>query len=320
MKARIIIFLITVSITFSCKKDTAAEADISSVETSVFVERFDLKFDNSSIDELEGLKQEYPFMFSSQFTNEDYAQRLTDSLQIALRGEVRQAFADFPEADDIEQLFKHLKYYFKTFRDPRLITVTSDVDYRNKIIVTDTIVLIALDNYLGPEHEFYSGIPNYIRKTLRREMLVSDLAQAYGDKILSRPDSRTFLNDMIYHGKLLYFKDRIVPFVEDALKIGYSPDQLEWAMANESNIWRYFVERELLYSTDPKLVSRFINPAPFSKFNLELDNESPGMLGRYLGWQIVRSYMENNEKSLQELITTDAEDIFKNARFKPRKE
>ncbi|NNK87361.1 MAG: gliding motility lipoprotein GldB [Flavobacteriaceae bacterium] len=320
MKTRFIIFVVTFLMFSSCRKEKEIEADISTIETAVRVERFDLKFNNSSIAELDGLKQEYPFMFSSQFTNEDYAARLTDSLQIELRGEVKRIFSEFTETDDIEMLYKHLKFYFKTFRDPRLIAVTSDVDYRNKIIVTDTIVLIALDNYLGEDHEFYSGIPNYIRKNLRREMMVSDLAQAYGDKILSRPDSRTFLNHLIYQGKLLYLKDLIIPFVDDDLKIGYSPDQLEWAKANESNIWSYFVEKELLYDTDPKLISRFINPAPFSKFNLELDRESPGMLGRYIGWQIVRSYMANNEKSLQELLSTDAEEIFNNARFKPRKE
>ena len=84
-------------------------------------------------------------------------------------------------------------------------------------------------------------------------------------------------------------------------------------------IWRYFVERELLYDTDPKLLTRFINPAPFSKFDLELDSESPGCLGQYIGWQIVNAYMKNNDVTLQQMLSTKAEDIFKNSKFKPRK-
>jgi uncharacterized protein YjaZ len=67
------------------------------------------------------------------------------------------------------------------------------------------------------------------------------------------------------------------------------------------------------------LASRFINPAPFSKFNLELDSESPGRLGQYMGWQIVRAYAENNDVSLQEILSMNAEDIFNNSKFKPRK-
>jgi hypothetical protein len=43
-------------------------------------------------------------------------------------------------------------------------------------------------------------------------------------------------------------------------------------------MWRYY-RKEMLYSDDQKLMPRFINPAPFSKFYLEIDNESPGQVG-----------------------------------------
>jgi len=124
---------------------------------------------------------------------------------------------------------------------------------------------------------------------------------------------------MIYFGKLLYFKDAILPLKSDADKMGYTQHQMDWAVANESEIWRHFVENELLYSTDIKLPSRFINPAPFSKFYLDLDNESSGRLGQYIGWQIVRAYMENNNVALSKMLITNADDIFKQSKFKPRK-
>ena len=124
---------------------------------------------------------------------------------------------------------------------------------------------------------------------------------------------------MIYYGKVLYFKDVMIPFKEDEEKISFTKEQLNWAIDNESYIWRYFVERELLFDTDSKLLKRFINPAPFSKFNLELDTESPGRLGQYIGWQIVRAYMNNNDVALQQMLSTNAEDIFNNSKFKPRK-
>ena len=80
------------------------------------------------------------------------------------------------------------------------------------------------------------------------------------------------------------------------------------------------MERELLYSTDSKLPGRFINPAPFSKFFLEgIDAASPGRLGQYIGWQIVRAYMLNNEVSLRDMLIMSTEDIFNNSKFKPRK-
>jgi uncharacterized protein YjaZ len=106
---------------------------------------------------------------------------------------------------------------------------------------------------------------------------------------------------------------------EDNAKIGYTNDELLWATDNEFYIWQYFIENELLYSTDTKLVGRFIAPAPFSRFNLELDSESPGALGQYIGWQIVRSYMENNPSSLLQMLQMNAQTLFNKAKYKPKK-
>jgi hypothetical protein len=84
-------------------------------------------------------------------------------------------------------------------------------------------------------------------------------------------------------------------------------------------MWRYFIEKKLLYDTDQKLIPRFINPAPFSKFYLEIDNESPGKVGSWVGWQIVRAFMENNEVSLQQLLQMDYKELFEKSKYKPKK-
>ena len=73
-----------------------------------------------------------------------------------------------------------------------------------------------------------------------------------------------------------------------------------------------------MYSTDNMLNQRFLDQAPFSKFGLELDNESPGRLGRYIGWQIVRAFMEKNPVSLKQMLTMSEEEIFKQSNYKPR--
>jgi uncharacterized protein YjaZ len=86
-------------------------------------------------------------------------------------------------------------------------------------------------------------------------------------------------------------------------------------------MWRFFIDESLLYNSDPKLPNRFINLAPFSKFYLEIDNESPGRVGQWIGWQIVRSFMKNNEKvTVQELLKMEYKDIFDRSKYKPKKE
>ena len=223
------------------------------------------------------------------------------------------------ETKEIKQLFQALKYNFPTFRIPRVITTTSDVDYRNKVIVTDTIAIVELDTYLGKDHFFYEGLQSYIVANMRPEQIVVDLANAYAQKYVLNTKRKNLLEEMIYFGKLLYVKDKIIPFKTDAEKIGYTPEQLDWVVANQEQMWQYFIDKEVLYSTDSKLPSRFINDAPFSKFYLaEIDNESPGKVGQFVGWQIVRAFMENNDATLVDLINTPAQTIFNKAKYKPR--
>ena len=82
---------------------------------------------------------------------------------------------------------------------------------------------------------------------------------------------------------------------------------------------RYFVENEVLFDTNTDLHRRFLNPGPFSKFYLQLDAESPDRIGWYIGWQIVRKYMEDNDVSTRQLLIMDSEHIFNKANYKPAK-
>ena len=317
----VLILLMIFSSAISCKKDNELEAEISNININIDVERFDKLFAESSINELPKLKKAYPFMFSKKYEDSYWVARKEDTLQQQLYVEVEKVFQDFDDTEnEIESLFNHLKYYFPEFNPPRVITALSDVDYRNKVYLTDTIALISIDTYLGSNHEFYGGIQKFITQNLSKEQLVVDLANAYAKKYIYQQQTKTLLDEMIYFGKQLYFKDLVIPFKTKSERIGYSAEQLNWALANESYIWRFFVEHELLFSTDSKLLNRFINSAPFSKFYLEqIDRHSPPRLGQYIGWQIVKAYMNQNDVSLRDMLIASTEDIFNNSKFKPRK-
>jgi len=305
---------------FSCEQESQVEQDIEKIDVDFTVERFDKAFGNATPDELPKLKAAFPFMFPKQYPDEFWEARMQDTLQQQLMTESSQIFDDFSqEKDDITRLFQHVKYYFPEFRIPRVITTTSSVDYRNKVIVTDTLVLISIDTYLGKDHKFYDGISTYLKANFERNQMVVDLAAAYAEKQTYQTARKTLLDEMIYYGKQLYFKDIMIPFVSDGDKIGYTETQLEWAVENEWFIWNYFIGEELLYDTNAKLPSRFINPAPFSKFYLEqVDNESPGRVGQYIGWQIVKSYMANNDVTIKSMLTAEPLEIFNNSKYKPK--
>ena len=111
-----------------------------------------------------------------------------------------------------------------------------------------------------------------------------------------------------------------MPHEADTIKIAYTEEELVWVQDNELYIWQYFIERQLLYKTDPDLVQRLLEPAPFSKFYLELDNESPGRVGRWIGWQITRSFINQNpEISVDELLKMPAQTLFNSSKYKPKR-
>ncbi len=303
-----------------CKKTGKTAGEVSKIPIDLTIHRFDREFADATADDIPKLKSKYPYLFPNQFPDSVWIAKLTDTIQLELSEEVDKAFGDFQtETEDLESLFQYVVHYFPKYKVPKVVTLTSDVRFEDRVILTDSLLLLGLDNYLGKDHHFYQGIQRYIANGLDKRFLTSDVASAVGKKLIKYPRNRTFLSRMVYYGKELYLKDKLLPNISDAQKIGYAPEEMEWAKANEEQIWRYFVEQELLYSTDPKLDRRFLDPAPFSKFQLALDNESPGRLGRYMGWQIVRSFMEKNEISLPQLLELPADEIFKKSNYKPKK-
>jgi hypothetical protein len=192
------------------------------------------------------------------------------------------------------------------------------MDYNNKVIYTDSLLIISLEMYLGKEHKFYQ-FPKYIKQNFEESQIMPDVVSSFYNQKVRADIGKNLLSRMIDAGKELYFKDVLLPDYSDAHKMGYTKEQIQWCNENESYMWRYFIEKEMLYSDDQKLMPRFINPAPFSKFYLEIDNETPGQIGGWIGWQIVRSYMKNNEVSLQQLVDSNAKEIFEKSKYKPKK-
>lgn len=303
-----------------CKQESKIEAEIRKIPVEIKLQRFDRDFAQTEVEDLAVIKEKYPAFFPEQFDDEFWVEKMTDTLQIELEQETLKAFPDDEAIIHVlEPLFRHIKYYFPEFSVPAVITVTSDVDYQEKIIVADSILIIELDTFLGEDHEFYRGIERYFAKNMKPSQIAPDVAKMYARSFIRRPRKNNLIDLMVYYGKELYLKDLWLPNISDAEKIGYTEEEYTWAEENEIYMWQYFIENELLYSSDSRLPARFLNPAPFSKFYLEIDNESPGMLGRYLGWKIVRSYMKNNETDIRELMFLDADELFKKSKYKPKK-
>ena len=317
---RKITFIIALTLALiSCDNKSKVEKAVEAIPLEIKVERFDKLFFETPPQDLNKLKKEFPYFFPSGNDDSVWLNKMKNPLWRELYTEVQKKYSNFkPVKEDIETLFKHIKYYFPKTKTPKVITVISEMDYNNKVIYADSLLIISLELYLGKDHKFYQ-FPNYLKQNFEQKQILPDVVSNFSiQKILPVSDNN-LLGQMIYFGKQLVLKDLLLPDYSDADKMGYMPEQVKWCQENESYMWRYFIENELLYNNDQKLNNRFINPAPFSKFYLEIDNESPGRVGSWIGWQIVRSFMKNNEVSLEELLKMNAKEIFEKSKYKPKK-
>lgn len=316
----IFLFLALLVTYFSCSPTDKREEEIAKIDVAVNFDRFDIKFFNASPEEFFALKKNYSYLFPDQYPDSIWLKRQRDSLQVLLQKEINTVFPNlFPFEKEIRPLFQHIQYYFPRDQEPKIVFLTNNVDYQNKTIYTDSLVLISLDTYLGAENKLYEGIPQYIVRDMDVAYFGAHLADEFALTIVPPASDRTLLGQMVYYGKRLYLKDLLVPHLTDAVKISFTAKEIEWAQENERFIWQYFIENELLYKTQSSYVQRFIEPAPFSKFYLEIDNESPGKIGQWLGWQIVRAYAEKNSgKTIKQIINTPAMELFNASNYKPK--
>lgn len=316
-----LVFLcVTFFLVVSCKEKTEIQEQLEVIDVNVEVVRFDKVFYETPVEDFQDMRKKYSSFFPEQFADTVFTNKMTDPLYRELYTEVQAKYADFSTVQsEIEDLFRHIKFYFPEQKTPsKVTTLISEMDYTNKVIYNDSILLVSLDLYLGKDHKFYE-FPNYQKQNFERNQIMPDVAAEFSRRVIQPPSDKTLLAQMIYFGKEMYLKDILLPDYADFDKMGYTKEQLEWSLANENDIWKYFVDQGMLYDADSNLINRFIAPAPFSKFYLEIDNESPGRIGVWIGWQIVRSFMNANDVSVQQLMTMDAKELFERSKYKPKK-
>jgi hypothetical protein len=186
--------------------------------------------------------------------------------------------------------------------------------------VADNFVFLATDMYLGKNHPAYQQQSAYLNYFRQPEFMATDVMEQFALSYAAKDlNDNTLLNEMIWWGKVIYFREAMQPEANDTILTRISSAQQSFCVLNEVNMWTYFIDNKLLFETNDQIKRKFIAPAPFSKFGMPFDAETPGMVGRWLGWRIVSSYMANNPNvSLQELMANNnSKLIFKNSKYKP---
>jgi gliding motility-associated lipoprotein GldB len=314
-----IILILFFFVLISCDTKSKVEKAVEEIPLKIKVERFDKVFFETKVQDLAKTKKQFPSFYPPQVPDSVWIEKMKNPLWRELYAEVQKKYSNFePEKSEIEDLFRHIKFYFPKTKTPKIVTLIYEMDANTKAIYVDSLVLISLEMYLGKEHKFYD-YPAYQKQNFEQNQILPDIVSSFAQTKIKPFNDKALLSLMVDAGKELYLKDVLLPTYSDANKIGYTAQQIQFCNENESFMWQYFIQEKMLYATDAKLSSRFINSAPFSKFYLEIDNDTPGRIGTWVGWQMVRSFMKNNEINLNQMLLMNAEEIFNKSKYKPKK-
>ncbi|MBL7746712.1 MAG: hypothetical protein JNM19_04750, partial [Chitinophagaceae bacterium] len=76
-------------------------------------------------------------------------------------------------------------------------------------------------------------------------------------------------------------------------------------------------KNEDLHSLTPSVLQTYIGESPFTQGLSQED--SPGNIGQWIGWQIIKKYVSKNPNlTPEELMKTEAKKILDEAKYKPK--
>jgi gliding motility-associated lipoprotein GldB len=322
--------LATIVLLFSCrKKGCDIPEEIERIPVKVEIERLEKQFfAASSKQDIVNFLDDHP-VFAERFLqrknypsdsaliNAMYALATNPELK-KLAAEADQTFGDMAEEKrQLETAFKSIKYYYPEFREPQVKTFVSGLN--QDLLVSDSLLVFGLDFFIGKNASYRPDTYEYILARYERPNMVPAAMLLLSNRFNKTNFlDRNLLAEMINTGKAYYFVKAILPCAPDSTIIGYSGQQLADVHHNEGRIWAHFVEKSLLFEKSPFVVNKYIGERPSTP---EIDPTSPGRLGTWVGWQIVRKYMARNPKvTLQELMADDDyQKIFNESKYKPEK-
>lgn len=340
---KIAILLLTVSF-FACNNKDKTP-DVSGIAVDVKLERFDREFfaidSNNVLPGLNQLNEKYPVLTSIFLENVlglDSASTIPGvrrflHLSGSLFDTVNTVFKNTADLEkDFKKAFQYVKYYFPQYKLPSIATIAGPVDAMAQSETGPTpnflgpdFLGISLQFYLGNTFSVYSDpffvsnvAPEYRSRRFSKEYIIADAMQLIVTDIFpDKSGGKPLIDQMIEKGKLWYLLDKLLPTTPDSIKTGYTQRQLDWCNEYEGKIWSYLVKNEDLHSLTPSVLQTYIGESPFTQGLSQED--SPGNIGQWIGWQIIKKYVSKNPGlSPEELMKTDAKKILDEAKYKPK--
>ena len=323
---------------FSCNSGDKIP-DVSNIKIELSTQRFEkelFSLDTANFNaQLDQLQAKYPAFGENFITTilgadpkwspdsiADYVHRFVRAFR-SVYDSTQVIFKDFtPYEKDIKHGLQFLKYYFPDYKVPnKIVTYIGPLDGFGDILADDAII-IGLHHHLGKNYSLYkTGMvqetyPDYITNRFEPGYIaINCMKNIVLDMYPEKMEDKPLIQQMVEKGKRLFVLGKLLPHTEEYKLIGYTKEQLDDTYQHEKAVWDLFVQNNFLQTIDNSIIKNYVGEGPKTQ---ELGDASPGNIGSFAGWQIVKKYMQKNSKlSLLQLMATDAETIFQEAKYKP---
>jgi len=307
----------------SCKDE--ADVDLGQIKIETELKRFDRAFylsDTANFGEtLSQLSQDYPPFFSSKAEPIFWWNQRNEELQKNLFAISEASFGDMDRQEaEINAILKRYYHYFGSEDTMEVYTYISRLDFNYPVVFSSPYVFIGLDLYLGEAgKEYYASLPQYLQFNRQPAFLSRDLAFALAEAQVPAPKNGSLLDEMVYRGKVLQLTSLLMAKPSEDILMRYPIHKYQFCVDHEKDMWIYFIENELLFSSSDAVKRRYMEVAPFSKFRTEIDAETPGQVGWWFGLQIVKSWLEESPDMPLDtwLREMDGRKVLKLSSYKP---
>jgi len=314
--------------------------DVSKIKVDIPIERFDKSFfsvdTNNVAAGLKGLMTNYPG-FYTDFMQQILGVSGSDTNKVTLTvsklfiGGYSSIYQDLSKQyndvswlqKDIQKAFQYVKYYFPNYKTSKIILFVGPLDAPG-VALTGSGIAIGLHQFGGKDFPAYQSMeaqqlfPAYISRRFEPQYIVVNSMKAVIEDVY--PDKNAgkgLIEQMIEKGKQWWVLDKFLPATPDSLKTGFTKQQLKWCEANEGLVWNDIITTQKdLYTKDPMAIQNYIGEAPYTQ---SLGPASPGNIGQWIGWQIVKKFADKNSSmSVADVLKTNAGRILEEAKYKPK--
>ena len=316
--------------------------DVSGISVGdVHITRFDTAFfsldSNHIVQGLYRLDQQYPYFTGDFVGNILGAGPLSDTSRVAFAA-AREflvsylAMSDslekkYPRLDwlekDLQQGFRYIKYYFPKYQLPEHVVSFIGPFDGPGVAITNNALAIGLQAYAGSNFSIYltgkgqDTYPRYISRRFEPQYIDANCLSALAEDIFpDSSDSRPMIEQMVIKGRYWWLAGKLLPDAPDSITTGYSQAQLDWCTRNGSAIWGFFLQNTDLYTIDADIIKNYIGEGPKTQ---GMPEGSPGNIGAWVGWQIVKKYvLDHSDLQPVDVMRIPARTLFEDSKYKPK--